>query len=298
MLFGAGVLSVIFGRPYLEGLGKSAQGAPNARDPRAQQYLKEGEAALDEGNLDQAKESFDKASVLAEGDPRVLLDLARLATARADVPWLRQRILPGDSPALNTVKRELDDLAPRARKASAAALAAAPEDTAAKRVEVDALRIVGEGAAARALVGALSANAAQADTAYVLGMLDLAELDPPWTIVIERLRAASSGESVAGRARAALVYAMARSGDAPGARRELERLMALPRPHPLGEALKAYVDRVEAEGGTVANRRRGPRAGHHARRGRGGSRSCGRRRSGRAVAPRRAEASPWAIQSR
>jgi predicted Zn finger-like uncharacterized protein len=251
MLFGVGLLATVFGRPYLERLTKPVQSAPPL-DPRVGQYLKEGEGALDQGNLDQAKESFDKASVLAEKDPRVVLDLARLATARADVPWLRQRLLPADSDAMRANKVELDDLATRAKKAAEDAVAVSRDDVAAKRVKVDALRIAGDRDGARALAGSLGA-ATQADTAYVLGMLDLAEIEPPWAIVVERLRTASNAEGMAGRARAALVYALARTGDTSGARRELERLTAMTRPHPLATPLKAYVDQsgVQTDGGAA-----------------------------------------------
>ncbi len=40
-----------------------------------------------------------------------------------------------------------------------------------------------------------------------------------------------------------LVYALARSGDRAGSKAELDRLAALPRPHPLLGALRAYVNR-------------------------------------------------------
>ena len=55
----------------------------------------------------------------------------------------------------------------------------------------------------------------------MLAALDLAEPEPLWTTVIDRLRLAAAGEGNAGRARAALVYALAKSGDARGAKAEL-----------------------------------------------------------------------------
>ncbi|HVJ92335.1 MAG TPA: tetratricopeptide repeat protein, partial [Labilithrix sp.] len=62
--------------------------------------------------------------------------------------------------------------------------------------------------------------------------------------VIERLRLASSAETGPGRARAALVYALAKSGDATGAKAELDRLNSMTKPHPLLPLLRAYADRV------------------------------------------------------
>src|SRR5262249_8242899 len=75
LLAGAGVVGVLVVKPYLS---KPAASSQQALDPRAQQLLNDGEKALADGNLDAAKENFDKASVIAEKDPRVLLDLARV----------------------------------------------------------------------------------------------------------------------------------------------------------------------------------------------------------------------------
>jgi tetratricopeptide (TPR) repeat protein len=72
----------------------------------------------------------------------------------------------------------------------------------------------------------------------------LAEPEPFWTTVIDRLRLAASAENGAGRARAALVYAMAKSGDVAGAKGELARLDAQPRPYPLLPSLHAFVDKI------------------------------------------------------
>jgi tetratricopeptide (TPR) repeat protein len=143
------------------------------------------------------------------------------------------------------------------RKAADDAVAAAPEDLSALRAKVDALRLVGERDAARSYVPKISAQASQPETAYVLAALDLAETDPLWTTVIDRLRLAAAGEGNAGRARAALVYALAKSGDTPGAKSELAKLDALTRPYPLLPQLHAFVDRAPAkpsiDGGVAAN---------------------------------------------
>jgi predicted Zn finger-like uncharacterized protein len=233
-------------RRYLPNMGR-ATSAAETLDGRAQQFLEAGERALGDGNTELAKESFDKASALAERDPHVLLDVARLAAVRADVPWLRARVLPDaatDDLAAN--KAALDEMAPRARKAADEALAAAPDDVGAIRAKVDALRIAGDREGARGLVTKVIGNASQPETAYVLAALDLAEPEPLWPMVIERLRLSTTSEGNAGRARAALVYALARSGDAVGARSELDRLAGLTRPHPLVGALRAFVQRVPA----------------------------------------------------
>ena len=102
----------------------------------------------------------------------------------------------------------------------------------------------------------ITSQASQPETAYVLAALDLAEPDPLWTTVIDRLRLAAAGEGNAGRARAALVYALAKSGDAAGAKTELAKLDALTRPYPLLPQLHGFVDRAPAkpsvDGGVAA----------------------------------------------
>lgn len=258
LLVGVGIIGVVVGRPYLTGAAKPATSALNPLDPKAQQFLSDGERAMLDGNLDAAKENFDKASVLVDRDPRVLVDMAKLNVALADVPWLEVKLqAPGE--AQRTAKQRLDEATPKAKKAADDAYAASPDDPANVRVKIDALRIDGNLADARALVARIAGGAPQPDTAYVLAMLDLAEPTPPsqYTEILERLRLAAAGEGNLGRARAALVYALARSGDVTGARKELERLVALPRPHPLLGPLRAFLDRAPAavspDAGSVAS---------------------------------------------
>ncbi len=212
-------------------------------DARVGTLLAGGEKSLADGDLESAKEQFDKASVLGERDPRAVADLARLAAAKADVDWLRLRLLPAGDPEQATTSRELEQHAQRVRKAADRAGEIAPTDPAVVRSRIDALRLAGDLAGARKLVGGISAASAQPDNALTLAELDLAEAKPDWPTVLGRLRAALSTDGNLGRARSMLVYALARSGDGAGARTELERLGALPRPHPLLGALRAYVNR-------------------------------------------------------
>lgn len=234
-------------------LGTTLGGKPPAPaaavDPRVATFLATGEKALADGNLELAKESLDKASALSEKDPHVLLGVARLAAVRADVAWLKSRLLPADAADDHRIVRDnLSDLAAAARKAADDALLVAPEDPAALRAKIDAARISGDREGARALVARIAASSAQRaldpETAYVLAALDLAEAEPLWSMVVERLKVASSAETGPGRARAALVYALARSGDGAGAKAEVERLVAMTRAHPLLPLLRAFADRA------------------------------------------------------
>src|SRR5206468_9017347 len=117
----------------------------------------------------------------------------------------------------------------------------APDDPKAARAKVDALRLNGDLASARTLVARVGAIAAQPETSYVLAALDLAEESPNWPAIIDRLKTAAAGESSPGRARGALVYALARSGDLPLAKAELEKMAAAPRPYALLTDLRAFV---------------------------------------------------------
>jgi predicted Zn finger-like uncharacterized protein len=246
LLLAVGVLGWALARPYLV---TTATPAAAQLDPRAETFLATGEKAMADGNLDQAQEALDKASALAETDPRVRLDEARIAAAQADVPWLKLKMLPPTAAdELRTTKADVQDRVARATRLADAALAGAPDSPAASRAKLDALRLAGQQDAARALVAKVIAQASQPETAYVLAALDLAEPEPLWTTLIDRLRLAAAGEGSAGRARAALVYALAKSGDVPGARAELAKLDALARPYPLSPSLHALIEKTPVKG--------------------------------------------------
>ena len=133
--------------------------------------------------------------MLADKDPRVLLDIARVANASADVAWLKVRLLAPDSgEPLALAKKELDELAAKARMAADASLTSATEDPAAMRAKMDALRITGDLLGARALVPPTTSIASQPESAYVLAALDLAEPTVPTAQVLTRLRDASDAE--------------------------------------------------------------------------------------------------------
>jgi tetratricopeptide (TPR) repeat protein len=237
-----GVIGYYVGRPYLASATKGAT-AVAALDPKAAKFLSDGEHAIDEGNLDLAKENFDKASALQEKDPHVLLDVAKLAAIRADIPWLKLRLLPDSADdEVKATKLALSDLVPGLKRAADDAAAATPDDPVANRVKVDALRIAGEVPSARNLVSKMGA-ASQPEALYVLAALDLGEMAPLWNTVIDRLRIAAAAEGNLGRARAALVYSLARNNDSTTALAELGRLS--PR-HPLASALRAFVQKAPA----------------------------------------------------
>ncbi len=256
LLLAVGVVGWAVAKPYLVAheAGTAAQ-----VDPRARSFLAEGEKAMADGSLDVAQEDFDKASALSEKDSRVLLDEARIAAAKADIPWLRLRLLPPEaSDDVRTTKAQFDELMVRVRHSADDALAATPDDVAAVRSKIDALRLENDLDAARAYVSRVSGQASQPETAYVLAALDLAEPTPLWTTVIERLRFAAAAEGNAGRAQAALTYALAKSGNVSAARAELAKIDARARPYPLLPSLHAFVDRSAAPSADASSS--GPRS--------------------------------------
>jgi hypothetical protein len=227
---------------------------PSQVDPRVESFLADGRRALAEGNLENAQGDFDRASVLAERDPRVLLDEALVAAAKADVPWLKLRLLaPDASVDARVTTAELNERVAIARKTADDALNAAPQDPQALRAKLDALRLAGD-RAAWGYVVAVFAHASQPETAYSLAALDLLEPVSPWATVVDRLRLATGAEGGAGRARAALVYALAKSGDVTGAKTELAKLDAQTRPYPLLPDLHAWapLDRAVAAPAPIA----------------------------------------------
>jgi predicted Zn finger-like uncharacterized protein len=217
-------------------------------DQRVSGFLTEASKRLAEGDLLGAQSELDKASALAEKDPKIAVDLALLATVQADFKWLKLRLLPLGDPEQGAVKRELDLAIERAKKMVDNAQALAPNDPAVTRRRIDVQRISGSMAEARKLVPSLGGSSGQPDGAVVLAALDLAEEKPAWPSVIDRLRAGVVGEQSLGRARSMLVYALVRSGDIPAAKAEYDLLAAMPRPHPLLAALREFIARSEGPG--------------------------------------------------
>lgn len=217
-----------------------------SNNERVEALIKEAEKNLNEGDLQGAQSKLDQASALSEKNPTVLSELARIAAVRADIKWLKLRLLPTGDPEQALVQRELTDTLETARKSVEVAQAVAPEDPGVLRRRIDLLRMSGNLAEARKLVALLPNAAASPDNALVLATLDMAEEKPAWPSVVERLRTAVVGEQSVGRARAMLIYALVRSGDLSSANTEYEQLVAMPKPHPLLNALKEMIARAEA----------------------------------------------------
>ena len=241
-----GLLASTVGRRYIAQLsGRSEANATS--DTRVAKFLSDGNRLIDEGDFEGAKEEFDKATVLAEKDPAVLTTLARLETLRADLSWLKLRLLdPNSKDLVQATYRELGRRVGKARIAVDRAFAISPEDPAVLRARVDALRLNGEGDKAREWLGPLSANASVPENAYVLAALDLAEPAPVWPSVIDRLRTAAAAERDPGRARAALIYALARAGRLDEAEAEFAKIDGRSKPHPLLEELRAFLKRAKS----------------------------------------------------
>lgn len=243
---GLGVIAATVGHRFLVGATKPAA-ATSASDPRVASLLDEGKRHLREGDLEAAKASFDKASVLGESDPNVSRHLARLTNIRADQAWLKLRLLaPDQHEVIRITRSELDARAKQALASSDRALRASGDDPDAVRIRVDALRLASDLPNARSLVPKLAEHTSEGDYAYVLAALEMSESSPNWTTVIDRLRVATAEEQNLGRARAALIYALARSGQVDAAKSELQALDAAPRPYPLIVELRAFVVRMDA----------------------------------------------------
>ncbi|MEI9953017.1 MAG: zinc-ribbon domain-containing protein [Pseudomonadota bacterium] len=247
-----GLLGATVGRRFLAQL-TGAAGINISSDARVAKFLSDGARMADEGDFEGAKAEFDKASGLAEKDPAVLTALARLETLRADVSWLKLRIIdPSSTDLVQATYRELGRRVGKAHIAVDRAFAVSPEDPAVLRARVDALRLNGDADKAREWLAPLSANASVPENAYVLAALDLADPAPVWPSVIDRLRTAAAAERDPGRARAALIYALARASRISEAEAEFAKIDGRAKPHPLLEELRAFLLRakrsVEAAG--------------------------------------------------
>jgi len=240
-----GLFAATVGRQYLvRGSARPATSAKPAEDDRVARFLKEGARMLDEGDFEGAKEQLVKAQALADKNPAVLTALARLETVRADIYWLRLRLLdPASTELVQSTHRELGRRVGKARQAVDAAFAVAPEDTVVVRARIDALRLSGEADKAREWVGSLANNLADAENAYVVAALDLAAAEPKWPAVIEQLKKAAAAGNL--RARAALIYALVQSGASDDAQAEFGKLESVDKHHPLLDELRSFVQRVK-----------------------------------------------------
>jgi predicted Zn finger-like uncharacterized protein len=230
-------------RRYID---KPVVAAPAAPDERIAGYMKEANQLLNEGDIQGAQSKLDSARALAEKDPKVAAEIARIAAVQADFKWLRLRLLPIGDPEQPLIQRELDVALERARKEVEHARTIAPEEPVIVRRRIDLLRISGNLQEARKLVASLPGAGSQPESALVLAALDLAEEKPSWPSVIERLRTAVVGEQSIGRARSMLIYALVRSGDVTAAKAEYDQLAGMPRPHPLLPPLREFIARAES----------------------------------------------------
>lgn len=251
----AGLLAATVGHKYLARFSSAPKPAESARDTRAAGFLAEGLRLLDEAQYDEAQVALVKAQALADRDPAVLAGLAQVETLRAEMFWLKLRLLDPSAGALvQSTERELADRVAKARKAVDAAFAAAPEDPSVIRARVNVLRVAGDESKAREWIQPVAANPADPQNAYVLAALDLAEAAPAWSTVVDRLRAAAVSGKDVGRARATLIYALVRAGRVVEAGTELAKVENAERPHPLLPELKGFVARFSAplDGGVDA----------------------------------------------
>lgn len=243
----AGVLALFaftVGRRYL--METRAAGSAPAPESNAKvaALLKNGTRLLDEGHLDEAAVELTKATALAERNPDVLAALARLAVLRADVSWLKLRLLDPEVEALvQATHRELGRQLGKAQSAVDAAFAVAPENITVLRARVDTLRLSGDHVAAREWIKPIASQPSDPANAYVLAALDLADPSPSWSSVIDRLRTAASGERTPGRAHAALVYALTRAERLTDAETELAKLESHGSNALLFDELKSFVAR-------------------------------------------------------
>jgi predicted Zn finger-like uncharacterized protein len=242
-----GLIGATVGRRYLAGATVPSAAPAPASDNRVKDFLTRGNQLADEGDYEAAQEELVKASALSEKDVHVLAALARLETLRADVFWLRLRLLdPASTELVAATHRELGRRVGKARQAADRAFAAAPEDPTVIRARVDSMRLSGESDKAREWIAPVSSNASQPENAFVLAALDLSDPSPVWASVIDRLRTAAAGEREPGRARAALIYALARADRVAEARSELVKLEAQPKPHVLLDELRGFLSRFPA----------------------------------------------------
>lgn len=243
LLGGLALVAGTVGRDYLERFREtSVPAAPP--DSRVEGFLTAGDDLFRAGDLEEARAQYEKASALADRDPAVLHRLLQVETARADVEWLRTRVLPDTSPELPLLKASLEErsgkLQRRVDELQQTAGATAASDV--TLAIVDALRVQGQVVNARTLIQQASGLNNDTKSSYVSAMLDASEPNPNWSSIVSRLKNAVSSERGLGRAHGALVYALISGGQLEEARQQLEVLAGFKRPSPLLNDLKAMLN--------------------------------------------------------
>lgn len=241
LLGGLALVAGTVGRDYFERYRES-RGRVAPADTRVESFLAAGDEMFRAGDWEEARAQYEKAGALAENEPSVLQRLLQLDTARADIDWLRLRLLPKSSPDLQAVTASLQErvakLQRRVEDLRKALTTPTPDATIAV---VDALRVQGQLPAARALVQQTSGLSNEARAAYVSAMMDVSESNPDWASIVSRLKIAVSGERGLGRAQAALVYSLIGGGQFEEARQQLDVLAGFKRPSPLLPELQALL---------------------------------------------------------
>ncbi len=164
-------------------------------------------------------------------------DLA-LRIQMADAAWISSSLLKSEESKLSAVATQTIEALEHELGTAG---------TGASWEHVNLLRMKGQLKDARTMAKELQKGPEQS---YALSMLDLAEAEdnPPWPVVIERLRESSTGERGRFLARSAYIYALGASGAVARARADFEALeqVAGAKDAPLFDELKAYLARLGA----------------------------------------------------
>jgi predicted Zn finger-like uncharacterized protein len=247
VLLGGGVLvAATVGRSYFASFRRQ-DAVSDSVDPRVATFLKTGDEAFADGDLEEARAQFEKASALVESVD-IMQRLLSVDVFRADGDWLQLKVIPtesSDRPPIEAAFRErctkVQSRVSQLQKVSAGA----PVSTSATLAIIDALRVLGQVQAARSLIERSSGLGDAPREAYVSAMLDVSEPGPNWEAIIARLKGAAAAERGAARAQAALVYALIGSRDFAQAQQELEVLRARKRQHPATLVLERYLRELQ-----------------------------------------------------
>lgn len=234
LLGGLALVAGTVGRDYFERFRETrAPAAPS--DDRVNGFLSAGDELFRAGDLEEARAQYEKASALASEEPGVLQRLLQVETTRADMDWLRLRVLPKASADVEVVAASLQERTAKLQRRvdELRRVTGAAPSTEATLAIVDALRVQGQVATARTLVQQTAGLNNDARSAYVSAMLDVSDVNPNWSSIVSRLKLAVSGERGLGRAQAALVYSLITAGQLEEARQQLEVLAGFKRPNAL-----------------------------------------------------------------
>lgn len=201
---------------------------------------------IGESDLAAAKAQLDRARAIAPNDTRVLGEMGRWHTQRAELLWWRTLLVNADEARLRALQDALDEELSRARSASDLAIARGEATPAMLWVRPALARMAGDTQGAQRRTEQMVSSGLKSP-AYLQGALGMAVGSADWATLAAQFGRAASTHRGLSPARVGLVVALVRLGQFDEARSELEVLSKQTGADELSKDLLAFWQREKKE---------------------------------------------------